>query len=196
MVWHCRPRTSRCYFLLSSYRPMSTACRVSTSATGKELPSNLLQRSMKENRERPSQKSNPGRVPRARFGSREPTVRVAACRRLGGILPPRMRFSRLGTRPFMSVRVEQLVVVGCPPFWRFQIVPSRRYSADEYGPLTSTIDIRVQRSQQKRDVPPELARACPWVCTEGAITVSLGGEQNLLDKESRGLAHDFPRPTR
>lgn len=136
MVRRCRPRTSRCYFFLSSCRPMSIACRVSTVATKKALPIKLLPRPMKQDQKRSSQKSNLSRTSCERHGSREPTLRGAAGGRLGGILPPGMRSARLGTRSFTSVRVERLVVVGRPSLWRFQIVPSRRYSADEYGPLT------------------------------------------------------------
>src|SRR5580693_3967702 len=146
-------------------------CHVSTAATRMELPGNLLRRPMKQNRKRPSQKSNLGRAARKRRAVRVPTLRRAAGKRRGGILPPRMRFAGLGTQSFMSARVEQLVVVGCPPLRRFQIVPRRRYPADEYGPLTSRIDVRVERSQQKSDVAPQLAGACLRVCTECAITV-------------------------
>src|ERR1700722_13220121 len=65
-------------------------CDVSTAATKMELPGNLLRRPMKQNRKRPSQKSNLGRAARERCAVRVPTLRRAAGKRRGGILPPRM----------------------------------------------------------------------------------------------------------
>jgi len=62
--------------------------------------------------------------------------------------------------------------------------------------LPLRIKVRVQPTQKKGHIPPELVATRIGPHTEHPVAVSLWMEQHLLNKEGRGLAHRLAGPAR